>query len=376
MKGIDHPDHLERLASRYRLGERLGGGGMAVVHRAYDESLHREVAVKLLDASRGLDPNLQARFESEARAAASISHPRVVAVHDVGTDGDLLYIVMECLPGTTLADELRASGPLPIDRAIVVLTDVLDGLGAAHARGVLHRDIKPSNVLIDSDGRAKVADFGIATTAGGDLTKTGTVIGSAAYLAPERVDGRRATERSDLYAVGVVAYEALTGRRPFSGETPIALARAIHEGRAPRPCDVRPEIPGYFADVVMRAMARDPAERPPTAAEFARELDASVLTVASSVRSDETRTATLPRVAPIEPKRQRSWRPLALLFAGCIAFGLVVGTLWAATRDDGGSSPAPLEPTVPIPSEPTAPPESLPPPLEDAFDRLDELVQP
>ncbi len=141
---------------------------------------------------------------------------------------------------------------------------------------MLHRDIKPSNVLIDSDGRAKVADFGIATTAGGDLTKTGTVIGSAAYLAPERVDGRRATERSDLYAVGVVAYEALTGRRPFSGETPIALARAIHEGRAPRPCDVRPEIPGYFADVVMRAMARDPAERPPTAAEFARELDASV----------------------------------------------------------------------------------------------------
>ena len=269
MKGIDHPDHLERLANRYRLGERLGGGGMAVVHRAYDESLHREVAVKLLDASRGLDPNLQARFESEARAAASISHPRVVAVHDVGTDGDLLYIVMECLPGTTLADELRGSGPLPIDRAIAVLTDVLDGLGAAHARGVLHRDIKPSNVLIDSDGRAKVADFGIATTAGGDLTKTGTVIGSAAYLAPERVDGRRATERSDLYAVGVVAYEALTGRRPFSGETPIALARAIHEGRAPRPCDLRPEIPGYLADVVMRAMARDPAERPPTAAEFA-----------------------------------------------------------------------------------------------------------
>ena len=178
------------LANRYSLGERLGGGGMAVVYRAFDERLHREVAVKLLDPSQQRDDALQARFEIEARAAAAINHPRVVAVYDVGTEGDLLFIVMECLPGPTLADEFRRVGQLPHARVTTVLTDVLDGLGAAHTQGVLHRDIKPSNVLIDADGRAKLADFGIATTTGNDLTNTGLVIGTPSYLAPERIAGR------------------------------------------------------------------------------------------------------------------------------------------------------------------------------------------
>ncbi len=146
----------------------------------------------------------------------------------------MLFIVMECLPGPSLADELRREEPMSFDRVIAVLTDVLDGLEAAHAKGVLHRDIKPSNVLIDTDGRAKLADFGIATTAEADLTNTGVVIGTPAYLAPERVAGRRATVRSDLYAVGVIAYEAVAGTRPFAGDSPLALAHAIHEGK-PRP---------------------------------------------------------------------------------------------------------------------------------------------
>src|SRR5262245_18921802 len=169
---------------------------MAVVDRAYDTRLQREVAVKLLDLRRGSDRDARARFETEARAAASINHPRVVAVHDVGVEGDLLYIVMECLPGASLATALR-TGPLPFDRVHEVLADVLAGLGAAHEKGVLHRDIKPSHVLIDIDGHVKLADFGIATTGEADLTATGIVIGTAAYLAPERIAGGRATVSSD-----------------------------------------------------------------------------------------------------------------------------------------------------------------------------------
>ena len=184
------------------------------------------------------------------------------------------------------------------------------------------------------------------------------MIGSAAYLAPERVEGRRATERSDLYAVGVVAYEALTGRRPFSGETPIALARAIHEGRPPRPRDFAPTFP---ATSPISSCARWRVTRPsvPRRRPSSRETSTPRCYLPSSVTSDGTRTATLPRVAPIEPKRQWSWRPLALLFAGCITLGLVGGTLWAAIRDDGGPPPAPSETTW-IPSEPTVPESPAP----------------
>ena len=187
-----------RLGGRYLIGARLGGGGMAIVYRALDERLDRDVAVKVLDTMRGADSEQQARFEIEARAAASITHPNVVAVHDVGIEGDppnvVPYIVMECLPGRTLADEF-AAGPLTAARAHAVLDEILAALGAAHAKGVLHRDIKPGNVLLDEGGRAKLADFGIARITPGDLTLTGMVMGTPAYLAPERVAGRPATVR-------------------------------------------------------------------------------------------------------------------------------------------------------------------------------------
>ena len=206
------------LANRYSLGERLGGGGMAVVYRAFDERLHREVAVKLLDPSQQRDDALQARFEIEARAAAAINHPRVVAVYDVGTEGDLLFIVMECLPGPTLADELRRVGPLPHARVTTVLTDVLDGLGAAHTQGVLHRDIKPSNVLIDADGRAKLADFGIATTTGNDLTehrarhRDPVVPRARTGCRPARIGAVRSVRGGCRGVRGVVGYPTLCRR--------------------------------------------------------------------------------------------------------------------------------------------------------------------
>ena len=372
------------LANRYSLGERLGGGGMAVVYRAFDERLHREVAVKLLDSSQHRDDALHPRFEIEARAAAAINHPRVVAVYDVGTEGDLRFIVMECLPGPTLADELRRVGPLPHARVTTVLTDVLDGLGAAHTQGVLHRDIKPSNVLIDADGRAKLADFGIAATTGNDLTNTGLVIGTPSYLAPERVAGRRASVQSDLYAVGVVAYEALSGTRPFVGDSALALAHAIHEAH-PRPLrELRADVPEGLADLVMRAMAAAPAARPATAEEFARQLADGGASRGSygagrvdgnrAVRADRRQR---PRCASGTPNRCRSHETGARsVTAACRAGAgrttrdLVLGvSLWSLTqRDDGTAGPNP--------SAPTTTPPALPDPLEEPFDRLAEVVQP
>ena len=287
-------------------------------------------------------------------------------------------------PGPTLADELRRVGQLPHARVTTVLTDVLDGLGAAHTQGVLHRDIKPSNVLIDADGRAKLADFGIATTTGNDLTNTGLVIGTPSYLAPERVAGRRASVQSDLYAVGVVAYEALSGTRPFVGDSALALAHAIHEGH-PRPLrELRADVPEGLADLVMRAMARAPATRPATAEEFARQLaaqgasrgscgaDASATTVPFVPIDDTVHAAPLAcptDVVQANPAPDRSWRRVVLVLAGLLAIVIVGVSLWSLTRHDDGTA-------GPNPSDPTTTQPALPDPLEQPFDRLAEVVQP
>ena len=373
-----------RLNERYRLGARLGGGGMAVVYRAVDEVLGREVAVKLLDPRRYGGDDGPDRFEREARAAASIGHPNVVAVHDYGRDGDVLFIVMECLPGRTLADEVR-SGPRPTGLVGARLGDVLAGLAAAHDKDILHRDIKPGNVLITADDRAKLADFGIATFADEDRTETGLVVGTAAYLAPERVRGARATPRSDIYSVGVVAYEALAGRRPFVESSPLALAYAITAGDAPSLGVARPDLAPELCAVVARAMSVDPDARFASAREFARHLDAALRTptpadglpaTAPVVVPAEHRThATEVMHAPVDVPRDGDVRPgrrgrrrLAAL-AVMLVTALGIGVAIAATRDDGPT-------TADSPPPSTVPGSSLPPGLEAPFDRLEEAVQP
>jgi serine/threonine protein kinase len=395
---VDDSCALAPLAGRYTVGARLGGGGMATVYRAFDERLNRPVAVKLLDPLRGADRELRVRFESEARAAAAISHPNVVAVHDVGLEGDLLFIVMECLPGRTLADEI-ASGPMTVERVVGILGDVGSGLGAAHAKGVLHRDIKPSNVLLTEDGRAKLADFGIATAGVGDITQTGVVIGSPAYLAPERVAGEPATVRSDIYAVGVVAYEALAGVRPFVGESHLALAHAINEGRPRSLAELRPDAPRPLSDLVMRSIARDPERRPRDTAEFTRMLDgpatatqpvvarASHVTTATQpvvARAPDVTTATIPSRAPAEPttrmarvpprapaaaKGGLSRRWVAMVLIGSVAIGLVAGGAWSLLQSHGSASPS-------APTVTTTPQPSVPAPLRAPFDRLEQAVTP
>ncbi|HET6963481.1 MAG TPA: protein kinase [Acidimicrobiales bacterium] len=271
------PGDSALLAGRYRMGARLGAGGMAEVFRAEDARLGRDVAVKVLRPELATDPVFRDRFEGEARAAARLSHRNVVAVYDVGEGPHgRPFIVMELVAGGGLAERLR-SGPLSEAEAVHVGLEVLAALEAAHAAGIVHRDIKPGNILFSPDGSAKVADFGIAKAlvpdAGtSDLTATSKVIGTPRYLPPERVEGRPATVESDLWGVGVVLHEALAGAYPFPGDTPLAAVVAAQRGQSTPLVVSRPDVSPAVAAVVDRALAPDPADRYPSAAEMAREL--------------------------------------------------------------------------------------------------------
>ena len=248
------------LGGRYELRGVLGRGGWAEVHDGWDTRLGRAVAIKLLYAGFSTDSSNRRRFEAEARAAASLNHPNIVAVHDYGEHNGAPFIVMEQLPGNTLADAV-AHGPMPQQLLRTVLDDVLAALTAAHDVGILHRDIKPGNILFTQSGHAKVTDFGIAKTAGSEPTATGQIMGTMAYLSPDRLEGRPATVSDDLYSVGVLGYEALTGRPPFKHENMGALARAIlAEQPLPIPA-LRPDADPALVAVIDRAMARDPLRR-------------------------------------------------------------------------------------------------------------------
>jgi serine/threonine protein kinase len=250
----------ELLGGRYQLRGVLGRGGMAEVRDGWDTRLGRAVAVKLLYPALSTLPDNRRRFEAEARSAAALSHPNIVAVHDSGEHGGTPYIVMERLPGRSLADMI-AYGPLPQPVVRTMLDQVLAALAAAHEAGILHRDIKPGNILFTDSGDAKVTDFGIAKTAEVNHTVTGQILGTVAYLSPERLAGRPASTADDLYAVGVVGYEALTGRRPFMQDNFAALARAICEQEPPPIAQLRPDVDPHLAAVLERAMARDPQRR-------------------------------------------------------------------------------------------------------------------
>jgi eukaryotic-like serine/threonine-protein kinase len=270
------------LGGRYRVRSLLGSGGMAQVYDGLDERLARPVAIKLLRSDLAAQVGLRERFELEARAAARLAHPNVVAVFDAGDDQGHSYIVMERLRGESLADAI-GRGPLDQTWLRRLAGEILSALTAAHQAGIIHRDIKPANILLGSEGQAKVADFGIARVAEAQaaeaqaataaaLTGTGLILGTPAYLAPERAMGMPATPQSDLYSVGVVLYEALTGKKPFGGPTPVAIVAAAVHGAAENPYLARPEADAHLVAVIARAMAVDPAQRYATAAEMASDL--------------------------------------------------------------------------------------------------------
>jgi serine/threonine-protein kinase len=256
------------IGDRYRLGRRIGRGGMATVYAGEDLQLGRPVAIKVMRADLSEDVQFVRRFDAEARRAASVSHPNVVAVYDTGTEPQP-YIVMQLVEGGDLAALVRREGRVAPEHGARLVADAADAVAAAHASGLVHRDVKPGNILIGDDGRAMVADFGIARATGEEsLTRTGAALGSVDYFSPEQARGERAGAPSDVYSLGVVLYELLTGRRPFTGETPYAVATARLGRPAPDPRIDGPGLPDELAAIARRAMAEAPSDRFATAAEL------------------------------------------------------------------------------------------------------------
>ena len=262
------------LGGRYRLVELLGQGGMATIYRATDAQLGREVAVKVLHPEYGRDPDFVARFKQEAQSAASLSHPNIVGVYDFGTDAVGPYIVMELVDGEDVATLLARNGPLPPRQAARLAAEVAHALAAAHARGIVHRDVKPGNILVSSDGRVKVTDFGIARAwADARLTLPGVTLGSVHYFSPEQALGEQATEASDTYSLGIVLYELLSGRRPWEGDSAAAVAMARISAPPPLVSAIRPNVPPALEAIDRRALNPDPAARFASAREMAEALE-------------------------------------------------------------------------------------------------------
>ena len=293
----DRPPVL--VGGRYEPREKLGEGAFSITYRAVDTILGRPVAIKIARAQYAADRGFVLRFEREARLAASVSHPNLVDVYDYGPHENTYFIAMQYVPGSDLRHLLNESGRLSITRAIATIRQVLAGLGAIHAVGIIHRDIKPHNVLVGPDAAAQVTDFGVAyTSIEESLTSDGTTIGTAAYMAPEQARGGALSVRTDLYAVGVMLFECLTGRLPFEAANPLAVMLAHVQRPAPRFSDVAPNlrVPPELEAVVMRAMAKDPADRFADASEMALAL-ASVPSVDAGSADAETRQ--LPTTTPV-----------------------------------------------------------------------------
>jgi len=264
------------IGDRYRLDEPLATGGMGTVYRAFDQSLGRPVAVKVLRNSLVSDPTFIERFRREARAAGALSHAGVAKVFDYGERGGEPFIVMELVEGHNLAQRIAERGPLPWREACVIGAQVARALAAAHALGLVHRDVKPANILLDPGGFAKVTDFGIARAAQATtLTRTGMVLGSANYVAPEQAQGITVKAAADQYSLGCVLFEAICGQPPYRGANAVAIATQHVDAPVPNPHDRVPDLPGHVAALLMRALAKNPADRFPSAAAMAEALAAA-----------------------------------------------------------------------------------------------------
>jgi eukaryotic-like serine/threonine-protein kinase len=330
---------LETVGGRYRLGRSLGHGGMATVHLARDETLGRDVAIKRLSEALSGDEVFRERFMREARTAAGLSHPNIVGVFDVGEEGGIPYIVMECVEGRTLADLLAENGPLDPDRTVDLILQACAGLEHAHAAGLVHRDIKPQNLLVRDDDTLKIVDFGIARPVDGtQLTLAGTILGTAAYLAPEQALGERVTAAADLYSLGAVTYELLSGRPPYEFESLAELPVKQREGPPP-PIDGLSE---ELQDAVRRCLAPDPADRPASAAALAHELaQASPEPPTEPPPSGQATAAT-----QVISRPRREIHVSRAQVAGAAVLGvaaLAAGLAFGLTRGDD-DSPPPAQP--------------------------------
>lgn len=295
----------EALLEEYEVLEELGRGGMGIVYRGRDRALDRAVAIKVLPFGLAHDELVVERFQREARTAAQLEHPHIVPIHRVGRAGPVIYFVMKLLQGTSLAELLRERGALSGAETRRVLCDTASALGAAHRRGIVHRDMKPDNVLRDEDGRWLVTDFGIARS-GSDstLTAAGTSVGTPRYMSPEQARGQRVDARSDIYSLGVVGYQCLTGRLPFDGEDPMAILLAHVTEPPPHPAGLDDDRRAVYA-VVERMLSKDPAMRPQHADEVIATLQAAQPLPAGSVDPDATARHPVVAAPPDVPRRPR-----------------------------------------------------------------------
>jgi len=349
------------LNDRYELRQHAARGGMADVYHGWDRRLSREVAIKVLRPELSADDDYVDRFRDEARTAARLAHPNIVAVYDTGSDQGDAYMVMEWVDGPTLAQVIRADAPLPVERACNIGADIAAGLEYAHEQNVTNRDVKPSNVLLASTGHAKVTDFGIAKVPERSTVQTlpGVVLGTPAYLAPEQLTGRPADARSDVYGLGAVLYEMVTGRKPFMGDTPAEVAGNALHSKPPRPSSINPNVPPSFEGILQKALAREPDARYQTAGDLRADLLACARggapaalvdeTVAMAAEADATRALSTPLTAPAQPKRRRrteAWLIGLILFLAVLA---VIIALLASNRNSGTQTTTTV-PTTPAPT--------------------------
>jgi hypothetical protein len=320
-----------KLSGRYRIEDEIGSGGMSTVYSAFDETLERQVALKIMHSDISSDPAALERFRREARTVAKLSHPHVVMVIDAGEDQGHPYIVFENVRGETLKERVRREGPLPIAEAVAYAIEIGRALGAAHERGLVHRDVKPQNVLIDEEGRAKVTDFGIALGLEPEgLTAAGRVVGTTDYVSPEQAMGREVTGQSDVYSLGIVLFEMLTGAVPFEGESGVNVAmKHVQEG-IPDVQRRRPGVSAALAGVLERATAKELPNRYQSMADFVRDLE-EVLTYETARAGEATgeATAILSELPANAAKRRPAWRrllPVAayVLIAAAAAVAAVV----------------------------------------------------
>ncbi|SFG36894.1 serine/threonine protein kinase [Desulfotomaculum arcticum] len=327
------------LGNRYEIIEKIGGGGMAIVYKGKDTYLNRIVTIKILRPEFTSDEDFIKRFRREAQAVARLSHPNIVNIHDVGQEDAIHYLVMEYVRGDNLREIIRKNGCLSPAEATRFAIQVCDALEHAHQNNIVHRDVKPHNILVTEEGRAKLTDFGIAMEASAaTITRTDTIMGSVHYLSPEQARGETATARSDIYAVGILLYEMLTGSKPYSGDTPIAVALK-HIQETPRPIrEVNPEVPRELAAVVMRAIEKNPENRYQSAGELARHLEmslddgqATVILPANELAQrikTETDGKTAGKSGPKAGLREKSptkpwtWAIVIVVLAGLLSGGL------------------------------------------------------
>ncbi len=312
---------------RYQILRKLGAGGMANVYLAEDQELGRRVAIKILNDRHANDEQFVERFRREAKNAAALSHPNIVSIYDRGEAEGTYYIAMEYLDGRSLKELILSRGDPPIAVVVEYTRQILDALRFAHRHGIVHRDIKPHNVLVDGEGRVKVTDFGIARAGASQMTEAGSIVGTAQYLSPEQARGGDVDQRSDLYSLGVLMYELLTGEVPFSGDTPVEIAMK-HLSRTPEPpSTIRPDVPRELDMVVMRSLAKDPDDRYQNAEEMAADLDRVARGVGVAPETEETATQIM---------RSPMSGPLAATAA----------TMITPPRRAGGAASPPLPPSV------------------------------